>query len=96
MMRWPSVTAGERKNIFPFQDQAHYVFNSALLYEYPVLKRFAFDLLVEINKRDKLFLEARKLLSVLNYFDFAPEASLLKIPPDSVLREFIGGSRYEY
>ena len=94
--RWPSVIRGERKNIFPFQDQAHFVFNSGLLYEYPVLKRFAFDLLVEINKRDHIFLEARKLLSVLNYFDFAPEALLPKIPADSVLREFIGGSRYEY
>jgi uridine kinase len=94
--RWPSVTRGERKNIFPFQDEAHFVFNSSLLYEYPVLKRFAFDLLVEINKKKKVFFEARKLLSVLNYFDFAPESSLQLIPKDSVLREFIGGSRYEY
>lgn len=94
--RWPSVIRGERRNIFPFQESADAMLNTALPYEFPVLKRFAFDLLVEINKRDEVFLEARKLLSVLNYFAFAPEASLAAIPPDSILREFIGGSRYRY
>jgi uridine kinase len=94
--RWPSVMRGEQRNIFPFQEQADAIFNSALPYEYPVLKRLAFDLLVEINKRVEVFLEARKLLSVLNYFSFAPEESLAEIPADSVIREFIGGSRYKY
>ncbi len=94
--RWPSVMRGEQQNIFPTQDQANYVFNSALLYELPVLKRFAFELLVEINKQKDVFFEARRLLSLLNYFDFSPEESLSWIPPKSTLREFIGGSEYKY
>jgi uridine kinase len=94
--RWPSVTRGEKKNIFPFQDRADYVFNSALIYELPVLKNFAFDLLVEINRRKGIFLEARKLLSLLNYFDFIQPESIQKIPARSTLREFIGNSGYKY
>jgi len=94
--RWSSVIKGEQKNIFPYQNNADFMINTALSYEYPVLKRYAFDLLVEINKSVNVFMEARKLLSVLNYFSFAREEDISQIPKDSISREFIGGSCFSY
>lgn len=94
--RWPSVVRGEQKNIFKFQHTADFVFNSSLLYEMPVLKLFAFDLLVEINKNKDVFWNARRLLTILNYFDFASEPDLEFIPKNSAIREFIGKSQYKY
>ena len=94
--RWPSVVRGEQKNIFKFQHTADFVFNSSLLYEMPVLKLFAFDLLVEINKNKDVFWDARRLLTILNYFDFVSESDLKFIPKNSAIREFIGKSQYKY
>ena len=88
---WASVRRGEEKWIFPYQEQADFVFNSALHYELPVLKRYAYDLLKAIPPEDAEYLLARRLLKILHYILPATEEALLDIPPLSLLREFIGG-----
>jgi len=86
---WPSVRRGEIKNIFPFQEEADVMFNSALLYELAVLKNYALPLLEGIDSSDEHYSEARKLIDFLSYFlPVNPDA----IPPTSIMREFIGGS----
>lgn len=87
--RWPSVRRGEEKNIFPYQEGADVMFNSALIYELPVLKCYAEPLLFSIDKDCPEYLEAKRLLKFLDY--------VLPIPAEhinnnSILREFIGGS----
>ena len=91
--RWPSVRRGEEKNIFPYQENADVMFNSALVYEVGVLKKYAVPRLKEINKNEPLYSEACRLLKFLSYFlDVADEI----VPEDSILREFIGGSSFKY
>ena len=88
---WNSVRRGEERWIFPYQEQADFVFNSALHYELPVLKRYAYDLLNAIPPEDPVFLSSRRLLKILHYILPAPDKAMQDIPPLSLLREFIGG-----
>lgn len=86
---WPDVLAGERENIFPYQEQADAIFNSALVYELSVLKLMVEPLLFNIDRTDSTYLEARRLLNLLNSFIAIPETD---VPSNSILREFIGHS----
>ena len=86
---WPSVRKGERENIFPFQEQADVMFNSALVYELAVLKVYAEPLLFGIERDCTEYLEAKRLLKLLDYFLPMPADG---IPNNSLLREFVGGS----
>jgi len=89
---WPSVRRGEEKNIFPFQENADVMFNSSLVYELAVLKAYAEPLLEDISYEHPEHVEARRLLKFLSYFRAVPA---INIPPNSILREFIGGSWFE-
>lgn len=93
LKRWPSVRAGEEKNIFPYQEEADIMFNSSLLYEFCVLKSLAEPLIKEIPENVKEYAEALRLLKFLSFF---LPISKEQIPQTSLLREFIGGSSYEY
>lgn len=86
---WPSVRRGEEENIFPFQEQADAMFNSALIYELAVLKQFAEPLLFRIEKEDPEYYEAKRLLKFLEYFLGVDTEAL---PKNSICREFVGGS----
>lgn len=86
---WPSVNKGEAKNIFAYQEEADVMFNSSLIYELSVLKNYALPLLKEITPKDVEYSEAKKLTSMLEYFEAIPSEL---IPNNSLLREFIGGS----
>jgi len=90
---WPSVQAGERKHIFPFQNSADAAFNSALDYELSVLKVYAEPLLRTVKPGYAEYSEARRLQSFLDYFTPIPAQS---VPGDSLLREFIGDSEFKY
>jgi uridine kinase len=87
--RWPSVRRGEKKNIFPFQEQADVMFNSSLPYELGVLKTFAEPLLSEITNLYGEYSEAKRLLEFLSYF---LPVDTEEIPANSIIKEFIGGS----
>jgi uridine kinase len=91
--RWPSVRAGEDKNIFPYQENADVMFNSALIYELAVLKKYAEPLLKEVTESQAEFSESNRLLKFLSYFKAIDD---LEIPPTSVMREFLGGSSFTY
>jgi uridine kinase len=92
---WPKVRAGEQEHIFAYQENADSNFNTALHYELPVLKLFAYDLLKEVPSDSPNYLLARRLIKTLNYLpDIDPE-TLNEIPPLSLLREFIGGCTIE-
>ncbi|MDN5337169.1 MAG: uridine kinase [Thermotogaceae bacterium] len=91
---WPNVRKGEEKYIFPFQEEADAMFNSALIYELAVLKLFAEHLLVQVNNSEPEFSEAMRLLKFLDYF--LPITDLDDIPKNSILREFIGMSIFKY
>ncbi|MDD8013096.1 MAG: nucleoside kinase [Acidobacteriota bacterium] len=93
LKRFPSVIRGERRNTFPFQENADVMFNSALVYELAVLKDMAVPLLEKIPAGDETRLEARRLLNFLMLFE--PVAAD-EVPPTSILREFIGGSSFHY
>lgn len=86
---WSSVNKGETKNIFAFQEEANVMFNSSLIYELSVLKNFAIKLLKEIDSGHPEYSEARRLYSMLSYFQ---SISPNNVPSNSLLREFIGGS----
>lgn len=86
---WPSVRRGEEQNIFPFQEEADAMFNSALAYELAVLKQYAEPLLFGIPKDSEEYVEAKRLLKFLDYFIGVSSEG---IPFNSILREFIGGS----
>lgn len=86
---WPSVRKGEEENIFPYQEEADAMFNSALIYELAVLKQYAQPLLFCIPRESEEYLEAKRLLKFLDYFI---GVSSEDIPKNSILREFIGGS----
>lgn len=91
--RWPSVRRGEDKHIFPYQENADIMFNSALVYELSVMKRFASTLLKTVKENEPEYAEAVRLLIFISYFNSIPET---EIPPTSVLREFLGGSSFDY
>lgn len=91
--RWPSVRRGEMKNIFPFQENADVMFNSSLVYELAVIKKYAEPLLMDIGPGEAEYIEAKRLSKFLTYFRDAPTEP---IPPNSILREFIGGSWFHY
>ena len=86
---WPSVNRGEQNNIFKFQEEADVMFNSSLIYELSVLKKYAIPLLKEIDSSSTLYSETKRLLSMLSYFEDIPDEL---VPTHSLLREFIGGS----
>ena len=85
---WPSVRRGEEENIFPYQEEADVVFNSALIYELSVLKQYAEPLLFGIDREAPEYLEAKRLLKFLDYFLGVDSTN---IPDNSLVREFIGG-----
>ena len=91
---WDSVRRGEEKWIFPYQEQADIVFNSALHYELPVLKAVAYPLLKAVPQDDANYYVAIRLIKALNYFRTAPQSAWAEIPPLSILREFIGGNTF--
>jgi uridine kinase len=85
---WPSIRRGEKKFIFPFQETADVMFNSSLKYEHGVLRPYAEPLLQGIDNSHPEYSEARRLLELLSYF--VPITCTEEIPPNSILREFIG------
>ena len=85
---WASVRRGEEENIFPFQEEADAMFNSAMPYEPCVLKSVVEPLLFQIGEDEPEYQEAKRLLKLLNYF---LPCSFENIPIDSILREFVGG-----
>ncbi len=89
---WPSVRRGEEENIFPFQEEADAMFNSALIYELAALKPFAEPLLFNITKDQPEYYEAKRLLKFLDYFLSISSESL---PNNSICREFVGGSCFK-
>jgi len=91
---WPNVRFGEEKNIFPYQENADIMFNSALVYEIPVLKIFAEQLLITVPDNTPETSEATRLLKILDYF--LPITNLEDIPRTSIIREFIGRSVFKY
>lgn len=91
---WPTVVKGERKNIFPFQEEADAMFNSALIYEMGILKQFAEPLLFDIDRNLPEYIEAKRLIKFLDSFLNVNCTEL--IPPNSIIREFIGGSCYAH
>jgi len=91
--RCPSVIRGETKWVYPYQEEADVMFNSALIFEFAVLKRHAEPILQEVPKFCEEYTEAHRLLKFLQYFIPIPEK---EIPPTSLLREFVGGSSFHY
>ncbi len=86
---WPSVRRGEAKYIFPFQEEADVMFNSALIYEFAVLKQYADPLLYNIPQGTPEYIEAKRLIKFLDYILGVTSEN---IPNNSLLREFVGGS----
>ena len=93
LKRWGSVNNGENKNIFPYQEEADIMFNSSLVYELAVLAKYAKPLLDDIDNSVPEYAEAKRLSTLLGYFDKIDEKA---IPNNSILREFIGDSIFEY
>ena len=93
ILRWKSVRMGEEKNIFPFQEEAGFMFNSALIYELPVLAQYCTFLLSNIPKDFECFSEVKRLSTLTSFFNPLEEK---KVPGISILREFIGGSDFDY
>lgn len=89
---WPSVRRGEEAWIFPYQEQANFIFNTTLVYELAVLKKYVYPLLLEVDRGSPVYMQARSIIKFLNYVvDADIEAD---IPPTSILREFIGGNTF--
>ena len=91
IMRWQSVRRGENRNIFPFQENADALFNSAHIFELPVLKYYAEPLLRRISPNSPAYTEASRMLKFLDYIVALSPAEIAAIPPTSILREFIAG-----
>ena len=91
ILRWHSVRRGENRNIFPFQENADAAFNSALIFELPLLKYYAEPLLRRIAPSSPAFTETVRLLKFLDYIVSLSPAEIAAIPPTSIMREFIGG-----
>ena len=94
LKQWNSVRRGEEKNIFPFQEEADIMFNSALIYELAVLKKYAEPLLNEICDNEEEYAEAKRLLKFLGYFLSIEDD--FPVPQTSIIREFIGGSCFTH
>ncbi len=92
LLQWPSVIRGAQRHIFPYQERAHVMFNSATVYELAVLKGYAEPLLRNIHEDSPMFGEAQRLLTFLHYVPFMPAD---EVPNNSIIREFIGGSCFE-
>ena len=93
---WPSVRRGEEKYIFAYQENADSMLNTALHYELPILKLFAYKLLKEVPADSPNYLLARRLIKALNYLPDVDPSLLDEIPPLSLLREFIGGCTFDH
>lgn len=93
IQRWPSVLAGEEKWIFPFQENADAMFNSALMFELAIIKDKILPVLEKVTERDPEYSEVVRLKKFLLYFNSVSDK---EIPPTSLLREFMGGSSFEY
>ena len=91
--RWPSVRRGEDKWIFPYQENADAMFNSAMLYELAALRKYAEPILAQVPESNKANAEAYRLLRFLRYFNYIPKEEL---PGTSLLREFLGGGSFKY
>jgi len=91
--RWKSVNKGEKEYIYPFQEEADAMFNTSIVYELGVLRKFALPLLQEISEEEEEYSEAKRLITLLKYFKPIPTDF---IPECSILREFIGGSVFSY
>lgn len=89
LLTWPSVRAGEEANIFPYQEEADMMFNSTIVYEMNVLKKHVEPLLREIPEDSLAYIEANRILKLLRFFKSIDEEC---IPPNSIIKEFIGGS----
>lgn len=89
LVQWPSVRRGEEKYIFPFQEDCDAMFNSALLYETSIFKKYATPLLQQVTPAVSQYADAQRLLRMLSYY---PEIDDAAVPLNSILREFIGGS----
>ncbi len=89
---WPSVRKGEEKNIFPYQEEADVMFNSALIYELAVLKPYVEALLFGVDRKAPEYVEAKRLLKFLDYFVGIGSEN---VPTNSLLREFIGGGCFQ-
>ncbi len=96
ILRWSSVRRGEVNNIFPFQENADIMFNSALIYELPLLKYYAEPLLRRIPANSPASTESIRLLKFLSYIVELQPSEIANIPPTSVMKEFIGGSSFLY
>jgi uridine kinase len=90
--RWQSVRRGEKRHIFPYQNNANVFFNSALVYELSVLKALAYPLLLQVEQGTPERIEANRLLAFLQWFDPMPADAMAYIPSDAIVREFMGGS----
>ncbi len=93
LSRWASVRRGEELHIFPFQEEADVMFNSALLYELAVLKPFAEPILLEVQPNHTEYAESTRLLK---FFSYLKPINPREIPPTSIIREFMGGSSFNY
>ena len=93
LSRWSSVRSGEERNIFPFQENADEMINTSLIFELGVLKPYATHILRGVPETAKEYAEAVRLLKFLSFFKYIPED---KIPGTSILREFVGGSKFTY
>ena len=91
--RWNSVRRGEDLNIFPYQENADVMFNSALLYEFGILRTYAEQIIRDVPMNVPEYAEARRLVKFLSFFVRIPDK---EIPPNSILREFLGGSTFNY
>ncbi|MDD3788532.1 MAG: nucleoside kinase [Petrimonas sp.] len=91
--RWDSVRRGEEKWIFPYQENADVMFNSAMIYELAAIRRHAEPILLQVPRAMPEFAEAHRLLKFLSYFNYITDREL---PPTSLLREFLGGSSFRY
>ncbi len=93
LRRWSSVRRGEEKNIFPFQENADYMINTSLIYEIGVLRPYAMKILLEVPQTAEEYADAIRLMVLLSFFNTIPESAL---PGNSILREFVGGSKFSY
>lgn len=93
LRRWHSVRNGEVKNIFPYQENADAMVNTALIFELGILKPYATPVLNDVPETEPEYAEARRLLKLLSYFKTIPQE---QIPGTSILREFVGGSQFNY
>ena len=90
---WNKVNEGEKKNIFPFQEESNFIFNTSLVYEIGALKPIIMPLLKEITKEDPEYAEAFRIMNMLKYFEEIPKEY---VPNSSLLKEFLGGGDFKY